>query len=89
MKKEYQLLTPELIIPVGKLAMKEYLSFSKLTEVVGQIHQIEVNGVMTDVIPLPHPSGLSTWFQKEPGKGLLSDALSLIKQHRSWLKHFS
>ncbi len=57
---EYQILQPELIIPIGKLAIQQYLTFKKLTEVVGKIHQVDVQGNMIDIIPLPHPSGLST-----------------------------
>jgi uracil-DNA glycosylase len=36
------------------------------------------------VIPLPHPSGASTWHRKEPGISLLQQALTLINQHPAW-----
>ena len=36
------------------------------------------------VIPLPHPSGASTWFKMEPGKTLLPQALELIANHPAW-----
>ena len=31
-----------------------------------------------------HPSGLSTWYKKDPGKKLLVDALNIIKDSKSW-----
>ena len=88
LQEEYRLLQPELIIPIGKLAMLQYLEFKRLTEVVGVVHQIELNQRLVDVIPLPHPSGVSTWFRSEPGKGLLREALQLISEHSAWVEVF-
>lgn len=89
LEKEYMLLQPELIIPVGKLAISQFLQVKKLTDVIGQIHQYEVNGKQVDLIPLPHPSGASTWHITEPGKILLQDALTLINKHPVWKQHTS
>jgi uracil-DNA glycosylase len=36
------------------------------------------------MIPLPHPSGASTWHRTEPGKTLLVRGLALIAQHAAW-----
>ena len=88
LEEEYRLQQPELIIPIGKLAMQQYLKFNLLTEVVGKTHKVEVAGRQIDIIPLPHPSGVSTWFRKEPGKSLLRDALQLIDEHPAWRKIF-
>jgi len=82
--REIELLKPQLIIPVGKLAINQFIVFKKLTEVIGQRHQGELNGFRFDIIPLPHPSGVSTWHVTEPGKELLKQALETIKQHASW-----
>ena len=86
---EIDILQPKLVIPVGKLAISQYLEVKKLTDVIGSIHQIELNNIMVDMIPLPHPSGASTWHITEPGKTLLQDALKLIKNHPVWKKHTS
>ncbi len=88
LEAEYQLLQPELIIPIGKLAIQQYMSFGKLTEVIGARHQLVLQGRVVDIIPLPHPSGVSTWFRTEPGKGLLQQALSLIRKHPAWVSTF-
>jgi len=84
LKAEIQLLKPDLLIPVGKLAITQYIPCKKLTEVIGKIHQIDIADRTLDVIPLPHPSGASTWHGMEPGKTLLQDALNKIKNHRCW-----
>ena len=86
LETEYKILKPKLIIPVGKLAIKQYLTANKLVDVVGQQFIIDTPDLQIDCIPLPHPSGLSTWFNMEPGKTLLQDALKLIESHKTWGK---
>ena len=81
---EMVLLQPELLIPVGKLAITQYLACDKLVEVIGKLHRLEVLGRSIDMIPLPHPSGASTWHRMEPGKALLQAALDKIQQHHCW-----
>lgn len=84
---EITLLQPKLVLPVGKLAISQYIELKKLTDVIGKVHHVELNGVMVDMIPLPHPSGASTWHITEPGKTLLQDTLKLIKNHPVWKSH--
>jgi len=86
---ELKILQPKLVMPVGKLAISQYLKFNKLTDVIGQIHQVELNHSVVDFIPLPHPSGASTWFVTEPGKSLLLKALKLINNHQSFIQLIS
>ncbi len=84
LEAEINLLKPELIIPVGKLAIAQSLDFKKLTEVIGQTHHSSFHGHECDLIPLPHPSGASTWHRMQPGKDLLNDALKQIEAHSAW-----
>lgn len=84
--KEIELVQPELMIPVGKLAISQYLPVNKLVDVIGKKFQITIQGTVLDMIPLPHPSGASTWHRMSPGKELLAQALALIAQHESWKK---
>ncbi|WKJ92600.1 uracil-DNA glycosylase family protein [Methylomonas montana] len=86
LQAEMNLLKPKLIIPVGKLAIQQLLSVDKLSEVIGQLHRATIHGHATDVIPLPHPSGASTWHRTEPGVTLLGSALATIQSHPAWLK---
>ena len=88
LQQEYQILQPRLIIPIGKLAIAQYLEFNLLTDVVGKQHTQQLGHITVDIIPLPHPSGLSTWYRKSPGKDLLQNALQLIKHHPDWQKTF-
>ncbi|MEJ2454025.1 MAG: uracil-DNA glycosylase family protein [Candidatus Thiodiazotropha sp.] len=81
---EIALLQPRLILPVGKLAIAQFLAVGKLTEVIGARHSLRLAGREVDIIPLPHPSGASTWHRTEPGKGLLQRALRLIERHPAW-----
>ena len=69
---------------VGKLAIGQLMDVDKLTSVVGRTFRRRLRGVETDVIPLPHPSGASTWHRTEPGLGLLKKALRRIKAHPAW-----
>jgi len=89
LEMEYRLLEPQLIIPVGKLAISQFLEVKRLTDVIGQVHQKELNGKWVDFIPLPHPSGASTWHITEPGKTLLQSALKLIEEHATWNKYMT
>ncbi len=82
--QEIELLHPRLILPVGKLAIAQFLAMDKLTQVIGKTFTIELAGSPVDLIPLPHPSGASTWHRTEPGKGLLQSALSQIESHPAW-----
>jgi uracil-DNA glycosylase len=82
---ELRLLKPDLVIPVGKLAIAQLdPGVDKLTEVIGVARRHELAGVAFDSIALPHPSGASTWHRTEPGKTLLGRALGLIAQHPAW-----
>lgn len=82
--KEIDLLQPQLILPVGKLAITQFIAIQKLTHIIGRVHPIDLHYGSCDLIPLPHPSGASTWHRTAPGKSLLQQALSLIEQHQAW-----
>jgi uracil-DNA glycosylase len=81
-QREVAVLEPRLVIPVGRLAIGEVLGGeAPLAAVVGKLHRRQLHGVELDVLPLPHPSGASTWFKMEPGKTLLERALRLLGDH--------
>ena len=81
MNDEIDLLRPELIIPVGKLAIAQFIPFEKLDEVVGRTFRIRDKRRAFDLIPLPHPSGASPWHRIPPGLGLLGKAMRRIERH--------
>jgi uracil-DNA glycosylase len=85
MAAEVKLLAPQLVIPVGKLAIAQlYPDLDKLAEIIGEQRRGTLAGKSFDVIALPHPSGASTWHRTEPGKTLLARALRTIEAHPAW-----
>jgi len=85
LKKEMDILCPKLIIPVGKLAISQFLPLNKLDQIIGCKFKVSIAKHSIDVIPLPHPSGASPWHRKEPGKSLLKKALRLIVKHPAFI----
>jgi uracil-DNA glycosylase len=82
---EARILKPRLVIPVGKLAIEQmFPEMEKLVEIIGTQQRAKLGTVEVDAIPLPHPSGASTWHRTEPGKTLLVRALARIGQHDAW-----
>ena len=82
--REQELLRPELVLPVGRLAIEQFLPPRPLVEQIGSVHRVTHGAHSFDVIPLPHPSGASTWPRTEPGKTLTALALRVIGDHPAW-----
>jgi uracil-DNA glycosylase len=83
MEREFEILRPELVIPVGKLAISRFLEAAPLVDQVGRSFRVRLAGRQADCIPLPHPSGASPWHRMEPGRTLLARGLGLIAAHRA------
>ena len=71
---ELELLRPRLIVSVGGLALRRLLGLSQLTECIGC--RYELDGV--PVIPLPHPSGASSWPNLPANRRRLETAVRLL-----------
>jgi len=84
LKTEMDLLQPQLVIAVGKLAITQFIPCEKLDAVIGKSFPIDYAGHRFDLVPLPHPSGASPWPHQEPGRVLLPRALRLIATHPAW-----
>ncbi len=83
LEREFALLRPALVLPVGKLAITQFLGEQPLLETIGKKFEITYREHAVDCIPLPHPSGASPWHRMEPGKTLLGQALALVAQHEA------
>ena len=81
LEAEVRLLEPELVIPVGRLAIERFLACPSLAAVIGRQVRVRFAGREMDLVPLPHPSGASPWPRMEPGKTLLGHAMRLIAGH--------
>lgn len=75
---ELTLVRPRLLVPVGRLAIERFLPRLALEELIGREHAIEHAGGQCVAIPLPHPSGASSWIHQGNHGLLLSRSLELI-----------
>lgn len=87
--KELRLIRPALIVPVGRLAIDAFLGPRPLEEVIGREHPpaYDSAGMLapealrsSSIIPLPHPSGASSWIHTGNHRELLNAALRLIAE---------
>lgn len=69
------LIQPEVILPVGGLALDRFFARQPLTDLIGRTY--DRNGV--ELIPLPHPSGASRWLNNESNRERLRVALSHVR----------
>jgi len=74
-ERELELLRPRLIVTVGGLALRQMLGVAELTSCVGE--RFERHGV--PVVPLPHPSGASSWPHVPANRARLERALALVR----------
>ncbi|MFL6029505.1 MAG: uracil-DNA glycosylase family protein [Gaiellaceae bacterium] len=72
---ELEILRPALIVPVGGLAIKRLLGLSGLASCIGC--RYELDGAT--VIPLPHPSGASSWLNLPANRELTARAAALVR----------
>lgn len=84
MRSELAMLRPALVIPVGRLAIERCLGVAPLADTVGRVHRGTLEGHPCEILPLPHPSGLSAWWKREPGRSLLAQALGCLARHPTW-----
>jgi uracil-DNA glycosylase len=73
---ELELVQPEIVIPVGGLAVRRFLGKVKLADAVGTAMQGDEGRW---VVPLPHPSGASLWLNKPEHQTLVSRAIEHLR----------
>jgi uracil-DNA glycosylase len=75
--QEIQLVDPQVIIPIGRLAINLfYPKKDKLQDIIGSWMYYDGR----KVIPLPHSSGASRWHQIKENRQLIEKAIQLIKE---------
>jgi uracil-DNA glycosylase len=72
---ELRLLQPRLIVTVGGLAARRLLGVASVTECVGV--RYDLNGIVA--IPLPHPSGASSWLNAPENRMRVATAVGAIR----------
>jgi uracil-DNA glycosylase len=78
---ELELLQPRLIVTAGGLALREILGRTDLTACIGE--RFELDGV--PVVPLPHPSGASSWPNMPENRARLARATALVHRQLAQL----
>jgi uracil-DNA glycosylase len=78
LEQELRIIRPKLVIPVGKLAISRFLPALPLDELIGRAHDVTHAGGSSIAIPLPHPSGASSWIYQGDHPRLLDRALRRI-----------
>jgi uracil-DNA glycosylase len=73
--QELKLLRPSLIVTVGGLAARRMLGVKSVTECVGARYALG-DAV---AIPLPHPSGASSWLNAPANKVRVAAAIELVR----------
>jgi uracil-DNA glycosylase len=76
---ELRLLRPKLVVTVGLLALRRELGFKELTPHIGNRYENDWYAV----IPLPHPSGASSWPNVPANRERLDRALALVREELS------
>ena len=73
---ELRLLRPQLIVPVGGLAIRRLLGITTLGDCIGKsyLHEEAI------VVPLPHPSGASAWLNERANRARLGKALVHVRR---------
>ena len=95
LEQELALIQPEVIVPVGGLAITRFLgSRVKLAQVIGRLFHRPTHDqtltpwaraylpLTTCLIPLPHPSGASLWINRPEHRILLEQALEHLARQR-------
>ncbi|MFL6029835.1 MAG: uracil-DNA glycosylase family protein [Gaiellaceae bacterium] len=72
---ELEIIRPRLIVPVGGLAIKRLLGISGLATCIGCRYDLDGAAV----IPLPHPSGASSWLNLSVNRDLTARAAALVR----------
>ena len=75
---EIEIIAPKVIIPVGRLAIERFLGAAPLANLVGRAHRLGDRRGAPLAIPLPHPSGASSWIHTSGHMDLVRAALALI-----------
>jgi len=78
---ELSIIAPKILIPVGRLAIERFLGAGPLADQVGRAHELTALPGSPLAIPLPHPSGASSWIHAPGHMALVRESLRLIREH--------
>lgn len=79
---EIALVRPEIVLAMGRLSATSFIGPAPLDQLVGTLHTVHRAGHTLPVVPLPHPSGVSHWLNRESNRFRLNEALKLLAAMR-------
>lgn len=80
LESEFALVRPEVTVLVGTLAIEALIGPARLDGLVGSVVAGHVGELETLFVPLPHPSGASTWLNAPAHKEQLATALERLSR---------
>ena len=83
LERELEIIRPELILPIGRVAIHRFLGEGKLTDLIGKVFE---RGGRT-VLPFPHPSGANVWLNRPESKRLIAAALGHLRGLKDRIQH--
>lgn len=89
LEREFAFVRPATVIAIGQLAISQFLPKpAPLAERIGRAFPAQFSGHEFELIPLPHPSGRSTWLISAGNQLLLARALRLLAASPGWRDTF-
>ncbi len=82
-ERELAILRPALVVTVGGLATKRMLGIATVSECVGNRYDLAAGVV---AIPLPHPSGASSWLNSPVNRARVEQAVALVHEQLGHLE---
>jgi uracil-DNA glycosylase len=83
LEEELSEINPKVLVLIGGLAVGRFLGSGRsMTELIGE--RFELDGRI--LVPLPHPSGASQWFNQPENKERLARALEILSALRESLR---
>ncbi len=79
---ELRLLRPQLIVPVGGMAVRHLLGARSISEAVGRRFSLG----KAVAVPLPHPSGASSWLNDPANRARVEEAVVRVREELARLR---
>jgi len=83
--RELELIRPRLVVTVGGLAARALLGARSVTECVGLRYELDGGAV---AVPLPHPSGASSWLNAPANRDRVAEAAALVREELGRLARY-
>lgn len=76
--EELLIVRPRVLVLVGRLAIGRFIGTAPLAELIGRTHTVSHIAGTSLAIPLPHPSGASSWIHQPGHRELLDRSIALL-----------